>query len=58
MIVNPDLDNDGKVTLKDVSIFMSNWHSKAVIYDFNGDGRMNFIDFSIILARAFFSSSN
>lgn len=49
-----DLDNDGKVTLADISIFMSNWQSKSSIIDFNGDGRMSFRDFSIILSRFFF----
>ena len=49
-----DIDGDGKVTLKDVSIFMSAWHDKSKIFDFNGDGRMTFRDFSIILADSFF----
>ncbi len=49
-----DLDGDGKVTLKDISAFMSSWHTKDKMYDFNGDGRMSFRDFSIILATFFF----
>jgi hypothetical protein len=49
--LNPDIDGDGKVTLKDVSVFMTAWHSKKSTFDFNEDGRMNFIDFSIILAK-------
>lgn len=48
-----DIDQDGKVTLKDISIFMSAWSDKSVIYDFNNDGRMTFRDFSIILADFF-----
>lgn len=49
-----DLDGDGKVTLKDISAFMSAWASNSNTLDFNGDGRMNFRDFSIILANFFF----
>lgn len=49
-----DIDNDGKVTLKDISSFMAAWHKKDTLYDFNGDGRMSFRDFSIILANFFF----
>jgi archaellum component FlaF (FlaF/FlaG flagellin family) len=49
-----DIDGDGKVTLKDVSVFMAAWHNKDKFYDFNGDGRMTFRDFSIILANFFF----
>jgi len=48
-----DLDGDGKITLKDISAFMSDWNSKARLHDFNGDGRMTFRDFSIILADFF-----
>ncbi|MEZ4104335.1 MAG: cohesin domain-containing protein [Candidatus Paceibacterota bacterium] len=51
--VNTDIDGDGNVTLKDVSAFMSAWHSKQKTYDFNGDGEMGFVDFSIILAKSF-----
>ncbi len=49
-----DIDGDGKVDLRDVSIFMSAWRNKDIIYDFNGDGRMTFRDFGIILADSFF----
>lgn len=49
-----DIDGDGKVGLKDVSSFMGAWTSKTRVYDFNGDGRMTFRDFSIILSDAFF----
>lgn len=51
--IKADVDGDGKVTLRDVSIFMSAWHSRSTSYDFNNDGRMNFVDFSIILAKSF-----
>ena len=49
-----DIDNDGKVSLKDISAFMAAWHNKSMVYDFNNDGRMTFRDFSIILADFFF----
>lgn len=48
-----DIDGDGKVSLKDISVFMSAWTSKSEVFDFNGDGRMTFRDFSIILADFF-----
>jgi len=48
-----DLDGDGKVSLSDISAFMSAWASKSDNFDFNGDGRMTFRDFSIILASFF-----
>ena len=49
-----DLDGDGKVSLRDISAFMSAWASRSESFDFNGDGRMTFRDFSIILASFFF----
>ena len=48
-----DIDGDGVVNLKDVSSFMGAWASNSYIYDFNGDGKMSFTDFSIILADSF-----
>lgn len=52
MIVT-DIDGDGKVSLGDISRFMSAWNTKTTIFDFNGDGSMTFRDFGIILADAF-----
>lgn len=57
VIINADIDGDGNVSLKDVSTFMANWSSRTATYDFNSDGKMNFIDFSIILAKSFFDFS-
>jgi anti-sigma regulatory factor (Ser/Thr protein kinase) len=51
--INADIDADGKVTLKDISAFISAWNSDTKTYDFNSDGKMNFVDFSIILAKSF-----
>lgn len=48
-----DIDGDGVVNLVDVSSFMGAWVTNKFIYDFNGDGKMTFTDFSIILADVF-----
>lgn len=48
-----DLNNDGRVSLQDISAFMGAWSNKSQIFDFNNDGRMTFKDFSIILADYF-----
>lgn len=56
--ISADIDGDGVVTLKDISSFMAAWYNGDKRYDFNNDTKMNFIDFSIILARSFFRSSN
>ncbi len=49
-----DIDGDGQVTLKDISVFLSAWRNQDVIFDFNGDGKMTFRDFGIILSDSFF----
>lgn len=49
-----DINGDGNVDMNDILSFMSAWRSKTVAYDFNGDGRMSFVDFAIILADSFF----
>ncbi len=56
--ITADIDGDGIVTLKDISSFMASWYRGEGKYDFNNDQKMNFIDFSIILARSFYRSSN
>lgn len=53
IFVVTDIDNDGQVTLADISRFMSEWGDRNVVYDFNGDGQMTFRDFGIILAHYF-----
>jgi hypothetical protein len=47
----PKIDIAGTVTIRDVSIFMADWRTGTVKHDFNNDGRMNFVDFSILLSR-------
>lgn len=54
--ITADIDGDGKVTLRDISAFMVAWNNKTQVHDFNSDGKMNFIDFSIILAKSFFGA--
>lgn len=54
--ITADIDGDGKVTLRDISAFMAAWSDKTKVHDFNSDGKMNFVDFSIILAKSFFST--
>ena len=49
-----DTDHDGDVDVSDISRFMSAWFTNRLTYDFNGDGKMSFVDFSIILAESFF----
>lgn len=48
--IRTDIDGDGNVSLKDISSFMGAWSNSSHVYDFNGDGKMTFKDFSIILA--------
>lgn len=52
--ITTDLNNDGQVSLQDISAFMGAWSSRSQIFDFNRDGQMTFKDFSIILADFFF----
>jgi hypothetical protein len=48
-----DISGDGRVTMRDISIFMSAWGKTEIIYDFTGDNRMTFPDFSVILTHYF-----
>ncbi len=54
LVVVTDVDGDGQVTLADISAFMAAWATGDRVFDFNGDGRMTFRDFGIILADSFF----
>ena len=48
-----DVNNDGRVTLQDISAFMGAWSNQSRMFDFDRDGKMTFRDFSIILADYF-----
>jgi hypothetical protein len=48
-----DTNGDGKVTVADITLFMSAWFTRDKLYDFNNDGKMTIKDFSIILADSF-----
>lgn len=56
--INADIDGDGNVTIGDIKTFLASWSSQNATYDFNNDGRMNFIDFSIILSKSFLDLTN
>lgn len=56
LILITDIDNDGRISLRDISMFMSAWAGQGQVYDFNNDSRMTFRDFSIILASYFFQN--
>jgi hypothetical protein len=47
-IVSIDLNNDGKQSLADTSIFMADLFSKNLRSDFNQDGVVNLKDLSIL----------
>ena len=54
VVIYTDIDGDGKVTMSDVLDFMGAWASRDLKYDFNGDNKMNFKDFGIILSDSFY----
>lgn len=51
--VRADLSGDGKIDIKDWSMFLSRWVSKdkeqKTVIDFNGDGKVDISDFSIFV---------
>jgi uncharacterized protein (DUF2141 family) len=48
-----DIDGNGKVDDSDINSFMNAWKTQRSIFDFNGDGKMTFRDFAIILSDSF-----
>ena len=46
--INTDLNNDGKQSIADISIFMSHLATQNLRSDFNEDGRVNLQDLSIL----------
>jgi len=51
--ITTDIDDDGVVTLRDMSVFVGAWSNQTAFYDFSGDGEMTFTDFSILLSDLF-----
>lgn len=47
------LTGRSRVTMQDISVFMSAWNNQSPVYDFTGDGQMTFRDFSILLGDFF-----
>jgi len=51
---NVDLNNDGKLTISDWSIFLSSWSSREAVIkkkiDFNDDGKITIFDLSVFLS--------
>src|SRR3989344_153901 len=53
-VPSPDLNNDGKVSMSDISILFFSWGkvaAKNVRYDLNRDGRVGLIDLSILISK-------
>lgn len=51
---SPDLNNDGKVSMSDISILISAWGSSEIEnhrYDMNQDGKVNLLDLSILISK-------
>lgn len=49
-----DINNDGFVTIRDVSIFIFDWRKEySQKYDFNQDGEITLIDLSILISKVF-----
>ena len=48
-----DIDGDGDVDMSDIRAFLEAWQARRSAFDFNGDGRMTFRDFGILLAHSF-----
>jgi len=46
------IDINQPIGLRDISIFMADWRSGKSEFDFNNDGKVNFVDFSILLSLA------
>ncbi len=49
-----DIDGDGDVDMSDIQNFLTAWSKDVDSFDFNGDGKMTFRDFGILLAKSFF----
>ena len=51
---SPDLNNDGKVNISDISILISAWGKAGIEntrYDLNRDGKVDLLDLSILISK-------
>ncbi|MCH8821852.1 hypothetical protein IID23_05035, partial [Patescibacteria group bacterium] len=46
-----DLNGDGRINIRDLSILISRWGTKGGVADINGDGRVNIRDLSILISQ-------
>ncbi|MCH7541724.1 hypothetical protein IH981_03040, partial [Patescibacteria group bacterium] len=46
-----DINGDGKINIRDLSILLFRWRTKYVNADFNGDGKVDIRDLSVLLSR-------
>ena len=46
-----DLNGDGKINIRDLSILLSKWAAKGTIADLNTSGRVDIRDLSVLLSR-------
>lgn len=46
-----DLNGDGRINIRDLSILISRWGTRSTVADINGDGRVNIRDLSILISR-------
>jgi hypothetical protein len=52
ILIQGDINKDGKVDVFDLSMFLSNWLKSGVnTSDLNGDNTVNIFDLSILLAK-------
>lgn len=53
-VPSPDLNSDGKISISDISILISNWGTvniETTVYDLNIDGKINLLDISILISK-------
>ena len=46
-----DLNGDGRINIRDLSILISRWGTSGGVADINGDGRVNIRDLSILISQ-------
>ncbi|MDP3963054.1 MAG: hypothetical protein Q8Q39_01010 [bacterium] len=51
--LSPDIDDDNRVTISDLSKLLAHYGSDTSVYDLNGDGSIGAGDVSVMLSRLF-----